>query len=163
MIWVDFAILGLIFISFITGMLRGVSHEVFSLGFWVLAIWVGLSFSREFSGFLASTITGPAARIAASFLILFMITLILGSLISMLLGELVKNPDLTFTDRFAGMFFGVARGFIIVFVIVMLGGLTPLPADSWWKESQFIPPFQSSAIWLRDHIPSGLAGYLNYH
>jgi membrane protein required for colicin V production len=163
MIWVDFAIIGLVFISFIIGVLRGVSHEVFSLGFWVLAIWVGLSFSREFSGFLAPIIAGPAARIAASFVMLFMVTLILGSLISMLLGELVKNTELTFTDRFAGMFLGVAHGLIIVFVIVMLGGLTPLPADSWWKESSLIPPFQSFAIWLRDHIPSGLAGYLNYH
>ncbi|MDD5579001.1 MAG: CvpA family protein [Methylobacter sp.] len=163
MIWVDFVIIGLIFISFIIGIWRGISHEVFSLGFWILAIWVGLSFSRDFSGFLVPIISVPAARIAASFLMLFMITLVLGGLISMLLGELVKNTDLTFIDRFAGMFLGIAHGLIIVFVIVMLGGLTPLPADSWWKESKLIPPFQSSAIWLRDNIPSGLAGYLNYH
>ncbi|CAA9892756.1 Membrane protein required for colicin V production [Candidatus Methylobacter favarea] len=163
MIWVDFAIIGLIFISFIRGMLRGVSHEVFSLGFWILAIWVGLSFSHEFSGFLVSAISGSVARIAAAFLILVMITLVMGGLISMLLGELISNTELTFTDRFAGMFFGAARGLIIVFVIIMLGGLTSLPADSWWKESQLIPPFQASAIWLRDHIPSGMAGYLNYH
>jgi len=25
-----------------------------------------------------------------------------------------------------------------------------------------IPPFQSLAIWLHDHIPSGLAGYVKY-
>jgi membrane protein required for colicin V production len=60
------------------------------------------------------------------------------------------------------MIFGIARGLVVVSITVMLAGLTPLPEDSWWKESMLIPPFQSLAVWLRDQIPSGLAGYVNY-
>ncbi len=162
MIWIDYTIIGLILISSFIGLLRGFIREAFSLVIWVVAIWVGLNFSRDFSGFLDSVISYPSARIATAFAILFFVTLILGGLISYLLGELVKKTGLTGSDRFAGMIFGVARGLVVVSIVVMLAGLTPLPEDPWWKESSLIPPFQSLAVWLRDHIPSGLADYVHY-
>lgn len=162
LIWIDYAIIGLIFISSIIGLIRGFIREAFSLALWIVAIWVGLTFSRDFSGFLEGIINYPSARIATAFAVLFFITLILGAIISYLLGELVKRTGLTGSDRFAGMIFGIARGFVVVAIIIMLAGLTPLPEDSWWKESVLIPPFQSLAIWLYDHIPSGLAGYVKY-
>jgi len=162
LIWIDYAIIGLIFISSIIGLVRGFVREAFSLALWVVAIWVGLTFSRDFSGFLEGLISYPSARIASAFAILFVITLILGAIISYLLGELVKRTGLTGSDRFAGMIFGIARGLVVVAIVIMLAGLTPLPEDSWWKESILIPPFQSLAVWLHDHIPSGLAGYVKY-
>jgi len=162
MIWIDYTIIGLILISSVIGLLRGLIREAFSLVIWVVAIWIGLTFSREFSGFLEGLIDYPSARIAAAFAALFFITLILGALISYLLGELVKKTGLTGSDRFAGMIFGIARGLVVVAIIIMLAGLTPLPEDSWWKESVLIPPFQALAVWLREHIPSGMAGYVNY-
>jgi len=162
MIWIDYAIIGLIAISSIIGLFRGFIREAFSLAIWMVAIWVGLTFSREFSSFLEGVISYPSARIAAAFAALFFVTLILGAMISYLLGELVKKTGLTGSDRFAGMIFGIARGLVVVAIIIMLAGLTPLPEDSWWKESVLIPPFQSLAVWLHDHIPSGLAGYVKY-
>lgn len=162
MIWIDYVIIGLIFIALIIGFLRGFSLEVFSLVFRVLAIGVGLSFSREFSVFLESTISNPLPKIAASFLSLFFITLIVGSLIRMLLGESINKPELTFTDHLGGMIFGIVHGMVVVVVLVMLAGLTALPDDLWWKESKLLPPFQLCAVWLRDNIPSGLAEYVHY-
>ena len=82
MIWIDFAILGLIVISLIIGLLRGLIKEAFSLVTWIIAVWVGLTFSREFSVLLENFIVYPSARIATAFGILFLITLILGSIIS---------------------------------------------------------------------------------
>jgi membrane protein required for colicin V production len=162
MIWVDHVIIGLVFIAFIRGFLRGFSLEFFSLVFRLLAIGVGLSFSREFSVFLESVISNPLLKMAASFLLLFLITLIVGSLIRVLLGESIKKSKLTFTDRFGGMIFGVLHGMVIVVVLVMLAGLTTFPDDLWWKESKLLPSFQTCAIWSRDHIPSGLAEYIHY-
>ncbi|MDO9046637.1 MAG: CvpA family protein [Methylobacter sp.] len=179
MIWIDFTLIGLVFISFVTGLLRGFIKEVFSLVFWMLAIWVSLMFSREFcrigslliatlppslavAGFLESTISHTSARMVASFAALFAITLSLGGLIGFLLSVLVKKTGLTFMDRFGGMVFGVVRGLIVVTVVVILAGLTPLPKDSWWTESTLIPPFQLLAVWLRDHLSSGMAEYISY-
>lgn len=163
MIWVDFTLIGLVFIFLVIGLSRGFVKEAFSVVFWIVAIWVGLNFSREFSLFLEPAISYPSAKMAASFAGLFAITLIFGALIRFLLEEeLIKKTGLTGTDRFLGMVFGVIRGWIVATVIILLAGLTPLPEDAWWKESQLIPPFQSLALWLRDHSPSGMAGYINY-
>jgi membrane protein required for colicin V production len=162
MIWIDYTIVGLVLISSVIGLLRGFIKEAFSLVIWMVAIWIGLTFSREFSVFLEEWVDYPSARIAIAFALLFLVTLILGALISYLLGELVRRTGLTGSDRFAGMIFGIARGLVVVAITVMLAVLTPLPEDSWWKESMLIPPFQSLAVWLRDQIPLGLAGYVNY-
>jgi membrane protein required for colicin V production len=163
MIWIDYTIIGLILISSIIGLFRGIVREAFSLFTWIFASWVALNFSRQFSSFfLENIINIPSARIAVAFAILFIVTLIVGAIISFLLAELVKKTGLTGSDRFAGMIFGIVRGMVVVAMVVMLAGLTPLPEDSWWKESVLIPPFQSLAVWLRDHIPSGLMAYVSY-
>ncbi len=162
MIWIDYSILGLIFISLFIGLIRGFIKEAFSLLTWIIAVWAGLMFSRELSVYFASAISYPSARIALAFAALFFATLIIGAIVAYLLGELVKKTGLTGSDRFAGMIFGIARGVLVVAILVLLAGLTPLPEDPWWKESKLIPPFQSLALWLRDHMPAGLTDYIQY-
>jgi membrane protein required for colicin V production len=162
MIWIDYAIIGVVSFGLIIGLLRGFSLEIFSLVFWVLATCVGLGFSMEFSVFLESTISHFLPKILASFALLFLITLIVGGLIRILLGESINKNDLTFMDYLGGMIFGAIHGMFAVVVFVLLAGLTNLPNDPWWKESKLLPPFQIGAIWLRDHIPSGMSGYIHY-
>jgi membrane protein required for colicin V production len=162
MIWIDYAIIGLVSMALVMGLWRGLGVEVFSLAFWLLATGVGLGFCREFAIFLQSSISDALLKAAASFTLLFLITLTVGGLIRMLLGEAFKKPKLTAMDRLGGMIFGTARGMAGVVVLVILAGLTALPTDPWWKESKLLPPFQLGAVWLRDHIPSGLAKYIHY-
>lgn len=162
LIWIDFAIIGLTSISLLIGLLRGFSQGVYSLINWILATGVGLTFSREFAFFLRLTLSDPVARIAASFAVLFFITLLVGGLIRILLGDLVKKNHLTLLDRLGGMIVGIGHSIIIVTVIVMLTGLSVLPQSPWWKESKLIPPFQTFALWLRDHVPSELAKHVRY-
>ena len=147
MIWIDFVIIGIIFIYMIKGLFRGFNLEFFILFFWLVATAVGLSFSREFSVFLDHSISNPVGKIAASFTILFLITLIVGSLIRILLGNLINKPKLTFSGYLGGMILGVIHGMFLVVILVLLTGLTPLPNDSWWKESTLLPHFQIGAIW----------------
>lgn len=154
MIWIDFTLSGVVFITVVIGALRGSIKEVFSLVFWALATCVSLRFSREFSVLLESVVKQPSARLAASFIVLFVITLTLGGLIGFLLGVLVEKNQLNLIDRFGGMVSGLLRGSIVVLVVITVAGSTPLSKDSWWNESVLIPPVQSLALWLRDHISS---------
>ena len=162
MIWIDYVIIGLITIGLIKGMLRGFSLEIYSLLLWILATGVGLILSRGFSVFLEASISDTVPKIAASFALLFLITLIVGVVIRMILGESIKKDNLTFLDYLGGMIFGIVHGMLLVVILVMLAGLTALPDDLWWKDSKLLPPYQTGAIWLRDHIPSGLAEYIHY-
>jgi membrane protein required for colicin V production len=162
MIWIDFAIIGLISISLLTGLLRGFSQGLYSLMNWVLATAVSLTFSREFALLIKLPLSAPSARIAASFALLFSITLVVGGLIRLLLGGLVKRNRLTIIGHLGGMVIGCAHGIVVVTIMVMLSGLSVLPQSRWWQESKLLPPFQTSALWLCEHVPSELAKHVLY-
>lgn len=162
MIWIDFAIIGLLSLALIMGLLKGLGRQAFSLVCWLLAVWVGLNFSQGFSFFLKAMISDPAAKMALSFVALCLITLMVGGLIRLLLGELVKKSNMNINDRLGGVLFGAAHGMVYVTILVMLAGLSVLPHSPWWKESKLIPPFQAIALWLREHVPSELTKNVHY-
>ena len=162
LIWVDYVIIGIIFISALIGLFRGLVKEAFSLGTWIVSIIIAIRFSQPFSVYLVDYIDVPSARIAVAFIVLLLLTLILGAMLSFLVSQIVDKTGLTGTDRFAGLLFGIARGMVVMAVLVLLAGLTPLPQDPWWVESSLIGPFQDLSVWLRELIPEGVTGYFSY-
>ena len=61
-----------------------------------------------------------------------------------------------------GVVFGVARGAVIVAILVLLAGLTPVPQDSWWQQSQLLGYFQDFALWMRDFLPPEFSKNISY-
>lgn len=162
-VWIDYAIAVVIVLSALIGLMRGFIKEAFALVSWGLAIFVGFKYNADLAVLLQNSITIPSARMAASFIILFFATLILSSIINFLLGELVNRTGLSGSDRLIGLLFGLIRGAAIIVIMILLAGLTPLPEDPWWKQSQLIPPFQTLAVWAKAQIPPELAAYVNFH
>lgn len=160
--WVDIAIVAVIGASGLIGLVRGLIREVISLGSWGASVWVGLHYNGLLVPYFEAHIPLASARVAVAFAILFLGTLLVAALLGFVLRKLVEGTGLTAVDRFFGLFFGTARGVLVVAVLVLLGGLTPLPSDPWWTESKLIPPFQNFAYWLRGQIPPALAGYFNF-
>lgn len=162
MIWVDNAILVLLAIYTIVGIIRGFSQEVFSIMVWIIGIVVAWFFSQYFAVLLLKFFSTTSTRLAASFVALILITLLIGGIINLLLGESVKKSELSFLDRFGGLILGFCHGLVVIFVMVIVAGVTPLPKDSWWHESKFIPPFQSLASLIKGNTSSKLANSINY-
>ena len=160
--WVDFALIGIVGVSLVISLVRGFVREAFSLAAWILAFWVGWSFFRELAAHLEPWISLPSLRLGLAFAALVLATLILGALVNFLVSQLVDRTGLTGTDRLLGMFFGVARGVVLIAILVLLAGLTPIPKDPWWQESQLIPYFQEMAIWLRGFLPVEVAEMFHY-
>jgi len=162
LLWIDFVIIGIITISFIRGFLRGFRIEAFTLLFWLLATAIGFAFCHDFSVYFDAIFKLPKAKAAAAFVSLLFITLIVGIIIRLLLGATIKKPQLFFIDRLAGMIMGQINGMIVVVIFILLAGLTNLPKELWWTQSTVLLPFQLSAIWLQDKIPSELTYYVHY-
>ncbi|MCF7986922.1 MAG: CvpA family protein [Methylovulum sp.] len=162
MIWVDFAICGILSITLLVGVFNGSSRQAYSLICWLLAILIGLSFSPDFAKLLKSSIDEPVVLLAASFASLCIITLTVGGLILLLLGEQIKKSRFTVIERLGGLCLGFVHGIVFVILLVMLAGLSVLPHSPWWKKSKFIPPFQSAVVWLQHHMPSELTKNVNY-
>jgi len=162
LLWIDFVIIGIIAISFIRGFIRGFRIEAFSLVFWLLAMAIGLGFCHDFSVYFDSIIKLPIAKTATAFVSLLLITRLIGMIMRLLLGAIIKKPQLFFLDRLAGMIVGLINGLILVLIMILLAGLSNLPKELWWTQSMVLPPFQLSAIWLRDNIPSELTKNVHY-
>ena len=161
MIWIDYVIIGIIGLSALISLIRGFMREALSLAAWVLAFWVAWSFFRELAVQL-DWFTVPSVRLGAAFALLFIATLMLGALVNFLMGQLVDKTGLSGTDRLIGMFFGAARGAVLVSILVLLAGLTPFPNDPWWKEAQLIGYFQELAVWLKELLPPDIGEKFNF-
>ncbi|MEY3038196.1 CvpA family protein [Marinobacterium sp. LSUCC0821] len=150
MIWTDWVILGIVGISALFSLKRGFVREALSLITWVSAFIIGRLFSSQLSIYLTDYIDTPSLRVLAAFGILFVLTLIAGSLVAMLVTALVSATGLSATDRILGMGFGVVRGGLLVVIIVMLLGMTPVTEDQWWQDSQLIPHFVLMEEWTKE-------------
>lgn len=160
--WVDYAILAIIGISVLISLWRGFTKEALSLAGWILAAWVALTFADQLQALLEPHIQVPSLRLMVAFAILFIATLFLAGFINYLAVQVIKKTGLSGTDRMVGIFFGVARGCVVVAVLVLVAGMTPLPQDPWWNQSQMMHYFQDMAVWLRQFLPADIAKSIQY-
>lgn len=157
--WIDIAILTLLSISVIMGIIRGFVREAFSLVTWLMAVFLGIRYTIPFSNYLAS-IDMLGLRYLVSFVILVLTTLIIGGLLSHLIGRLIKFTGFGVTDRIIGTFFGLARGVIVISLVILVAAFTPFSKDPLWTTSQLIPRFQPLGLWMRDSFPVNFADWL---
>jgi len=162
LIWIDYILLAIITISALLSLWRGFVKEALSLASWIVALWVALLFFHDLANWLARWIDTPSIRDGLGFGLLFVITVLIGGLVGHLAGQLVAKTGLTATDRVLGMLFGIARGVVIVAVMVLLAGLTSLPQDPWWQESLLLTHFQDVALWLRSFLPADIAENIRF-
>jgi membrane protein required for colicin V production len=160
--WIDVVILALIALSAILSLFRGFVREAVALVTWLVALWVAMAFYEDLAAILSQWISLPSAQRITAFAVLFICVLLLGAIVNFLASKLVNKTGLTGTDKLLGIVFGVARGGVIVAILVLLAGLTPLPQDPWWQDSQLLGYFQELAMWLRSYLPNEIADNITY-
>ncbi len=154
---VDVVVIFVIFLSALFSLLRGFVKEAISLATWIIAIWLAATFAPQLAEALPSNIESEAARQAIGFGVLFVLTLMVGTLVNMLVSQVVKKTGLSGADRIFGVVFGVLRGGLIIIVFVIIGGMTPLPEMDWWQSSTLLQWFESTAIVIQEYIPEDLS------
>ncbi|MCZ6578578.1 MAG: CvpA family protein [Gammaproteobacteria bacterium] len=155
--WVDLIIIAIIVISALISLVRGFVKESISLASWVVAGFIALRYFTALADLLEPYIESPTIRSGTGFAILFVCSLIVGAVINFMASQLVSKTGLSGTDKSLGVVFGAARGIIIVIMLVLLAGLTPMPSESWWKESTMVEYFASMASWIKDILPDDVA------
>lgn len=158
--WADYAIIAVLALSVLISLIRGFVREALSLVSWVAAFWVAFTFYNILAQMLEKQIHSSGMRIAVAFGVLFLVTLILGALINYLIGQLVDKTGLSGTDRLLGVIFGFGRGVLLVTVLLLLGQLTPMPDEPWWKSSLLIAEFHPAELWLKGYLPQSMLEHL---
>ncbi len=146
----DWVIAGVIGLSTLISLTRGFVKEALSLAIWLVAFVVARLFAVQLAQLLEHQIAVPSLRLAASFALLFVGTLIVGAVFNFVVGQIVKMTGLSGTDRLLGMAFGMGRGMLLVVVAVAIVRLSPVEEDEWYKTSRLIPTFVTAEAWLRD-------------
>jgi membrane protein required for colicin V production len=160
--WPDYAILGTIAISILVGALRGFIKEVLALAIWGLAFVLAYRFAGDVGALMETQVSLPSARLAMGFAGIFLVVLVLGGLLVYLVGRLVESTGLSGTDRLLGGVFGAARGLAIVVTFLLVAGLTPIPADPWWKESSLIQRLMPLVYWVAEFLPESASQHLDF-
>jgi membrane protein required for colicin V production len=160
--WFDIAILVVILISCLISLVRGFVKESLSLATWLAAGFIALRYHPVMAGLLAPYIESPTIGLAVAFAALFILTLIVGAIINYMISQLVNKTGLSGTDKMLGMVFGAARGVLIVAMVVLFAGLTPIPSESWWQESMMVDHFMKVAVWIQGQLPVDVASRFSF-
>jgi membrane protein required for colicin V production len=111
---------------------------------------------------LLSDLPDPLWRQLAGFVAVFVAVLIGFALVRWITTLLLKAVGLRPLDRVLGAMFGAARGVLILFVLVLLAGLTPLPQQQWWRQAMFAPPLETAVLAVKPWLPPELAKRIQY-
>jgi len=158
--YADYIIFGVIAISILVGTIRGFVKEAFSLIVWAAAFLVAFQYSGALALQLENHIELPSARTSLAFAGLFLAVLLVGGLLTFLIGKLVEKTGLSGTDRLLGGVFGGARGLILVLGLMLVAGLTPVPQDPWWQQSRTIQSLMPLAEWSAQFLPDYILEHL---
>ena len=161
MAYADYAVLGIIAISILVGVVRGFIKEALSLVVWAAAFLVAFQYSGALAALLENQIELPSARSALAFSGLFLGVLLIGGLLTFLVGKLVEKTGLSGTDRLLGGVFGSIRGVFLVIAMMLVAGLTPVPQDPWWQSSRSIQSLLPLAEWSAQFLPDYVREYMD--
>lgn len=154
--FLDYLILGVIVLSVLISLWRGFIREVFSFIIWVLAFIIAVIFSGPLANHFGWMIDNHALLLAISFVVLFLVTLIIGMLLNYLVAKLIDVTGLSLINRLLGAVFGFLRGVLMVTVVVFCLSGSNMKEQPFWQASQLMPVFQSLAMQLHAVFPDNI-------
>jgi membrane protein required for colicin V production len=158
----DYIVIAILAGSVIVALMRGLVAEVLSLGSWIAALWCAKEFAPALAGFLPAELPTEGLRLVASFIALFFLVWLATALLRVVLTGLIDSIGLGAINRALGAVFGLARGGVLVTVMVLLGGLTDMPKQPMWRNALFAGPFEAAALSLRPWLPPKMSEHLNF-
>jgi len=152
---VDLAVLAVMFVSGLLAFSRGLVREVLSIGAWLGAAVIAITFLPAVRPLLVPYMPSPEWIDPAGYIVLFLVSLIVLSLIAKTIGGAVRSSAIGGIDRTLGLLFGLARGAALS-VVVYIVACMAIPPDRWPEqvlESRSLPYIYTGALWVARQIP----------
>ena len=158
----DYLALGIVSVSVVLGVIRGLVKEVLSLLTWVAAYALAQAFYLDVIPWLPGEIPGQPLKILVAFVLLMLAGWLLMSFVTIAIGELIKLSGLGVVDRVLGVLFGLVRGVLILCLLVVMAGLTKLPQSAFWREAAFSAPLEVIVANIKPWLPGQLGALVRY-
>lgn len=155
--WVDIAIIIILLVSTIIGVFRGFIREVLALASWALALFLAYKFCQLAAVYLEPYISQPPLRVAAAFVGIFIIALIVASIVSYILYRLLSIAGISGIDRSLGALFGVARGVVLIAALILAAVYMDFAAQPWWQGAKLVTYFTPVTDMMLSLMPAEVA------
>lgn len=146
----DWIVVLVVLLSMAVGMLRGFTRELGSIGAWIGAFIAARQGAAPLAAYAEHALENSAVRLALSFIVIFVITLIVIGLIGQWLAQAVRKVGLRPVDRLLGAAFGVVRAALILMLLVTLAALIGITEQKDWRHAW-------STAWLEKITARGTA------
>jgi membrane protein required for colicin V production len=137
----DFVLIGILSVSLIWGLFRGLVREVLALGSWVLAVWLTWQYGSSLGDYLNTWISSERLSYLAALGTVFLGSLITFTLISRVAYKQFRIAGLTAMNRTLGAGFGIARGVIVTTLLLFGAEFSPAVETEWYRKSELVPYF----------------------
>lgn len=131
----DGILIGLMLVSGVLAMIRGFSREVLSVGSWLAAAAAAFYFYPRLSPFVAQyTAQFSSSKVVADIGAagaIFAVVLIIVSLLTMRIADLIADSRVGPLDRTLGFVFGAVRGALLVVVALVFYNWLIAPENQW--------------------------------
>ena len=156
----DIALISVMLISGVLAMVRGFMREILSIASWGIAALVTLFGYAKAVPFAKQYISNDLIATGASVGVLFLGTLLVVSLFTVKISDMILDSRVGALDRSLGFLFGLARGLIIM-VVAYLFLVWLIPAKSqptWVQDARSRPVLQGTGDWLLSVLPDDPEG-----
>jgi membrane protein required for colicin V production len=158
----DWMLLAIVVVSAVLGLMRGFVGVVVSLVAWLLAGWAALRFGAEVAVALAGDLPPSTTDVLAGHALSFFAVLFIVGCVGWVVRWAMKSAGLSGVDRALGLVFGIVRGGVVACALVLLLGLTSLPAEPAWQASRLVPVLVPGAQLLRGWLPGWVAAEVDF-
>jgi len=131
----DWIFVGVLLASLLLGAWRGLVFEVLSLLSWVAAFVLAQWLALDVAGYLPMGGSSEVLRYGAGFVLVFIVTVMVGGLVAVVVKKLVSSVGLSPFDRALGAAFGAFRGVLLLLSATLLADMTPMKTSVTWQES----------------------------
>lgn len=157
----DGVLSGILLLSLLVGVWRGLVHELMSLAGWAIAFWAAQWLAEDVARWLPIWREAAAqVRYALSFVLVFVLSLFAAAWVSWLLGKLVATAGLRPVDRSLGGIFGLVRGLVLLLVLAVVVHLAGMRGEPWWQQSRMTPVLELVMAGVKPMLPPVLQSYL---
>jgi membrane protein required for colicin V production len=126
--WLDAVLLVILVISVATSFRKGLSREVIGLVAVVLALVFGIWFYGAAGSLVLPYLSSQSVANLAGFFLVFFGVILLGSIVSHVVGRFLRVTGLSIVDHALGAAFGLVRGTLVA-VALLMGIMAFSPGD----------------------------------
>jgi membrane protein required for colicin V production len=160
----DLVVLGVVLISALLAAVRGFTREVLAIVAWAAAAAGGWFLHPLVLPYAKQYISNPTVALVAAIGGIFILTLIVVSIITVKISDLILDSRIGALDRTLGFVFGAARGLLICVIgWVFFAWLAQGKMPEWAVQARTRPLLENTGNSLVAMLPDNPEGLLKNH